>query len=690
MHQGRTCRKAALAFPAMAWLLSGLPGRPPAAAIPDSLLFDFTGSTLAASVQTVRAEGYLTVHRSSRALRIDFAAASDTTAGAPVRPRFALVLPPFDLSRYREFAVDVSHVGGPAGRVAFTLDDRPGSRTALWLEPGETRTLRLPLFRARTRLSAALQQAFPALRALPAGFAETEGGIGFADPAALSRLEFSVAPGATADGGVAGFSIAIDNLRASGEFSPLPDSVASNPLADFFPFIDAFGQFRHRDWPGKTLTPESRATAAAAEAASPFGAGPEGRDRFGGYAAGPSLQATGHFRADTLGGRHWLVTPDGTLFWSLGLCGVSLSQPTGALGHTHWFEALPPVSADGRTDFLLTNAVAKWGDLASAKAAVYARLRRWGMNTLGTGSSADFTLDARVPYTVSLTTPVSRTSPRMDDTAAIAAGMRLAFQRDAALIASCEADAFCLGYFVDGGLDFLATLPPSETGFHAERYYRLVAATLRQVAPQKLYLGSRLTWPRAAAEAPSPSALAWLRAAEAHCDVVSLEPFGFSVAGLGLPDSVAKPLLISGFGFGALDRGLDHPGKLSASSQEQRARLFAALMRDAAADRRFVGAHWFQYADQPYSGTAGGALAGASGQTGFVDIVDRPYPELEAAARAVAGELYADRLAGRRGNSQTVFIARPGFGPPRRIFGLPLRGFRADGRRNLGNTPRLK
>ena len=55
-----------------------------------------------------------------------------------------------------------------------------------------------------------------------------------------------------------------------------------------------------------------------------------------------------------------------------------------------------------------------------------------------------------------------------------------------------------------------------------------------------------------------------------------------------------------------------------------------------------VGAHWFQYLDEPTTGR----FDGENYQVGFVDICDRPYPEMVAASRAIASRLYATRSGG--------------------------------------------
>ena len=88
----------------------------------------------------------------------------------------------------------------------------------------------------------------------------------------------------------------------------------------FFPFIDTFGQYRHKDWPGKVKSVAdltARREAEAKELARQ--PGPKDWDRYGGWAAGPQLRATGFFRTEKVKGKWWLVDPDGRLFFSHGI-----------------------------------------------------------------------------------------------------------------------------------------------------------------------------------------------------------------------------------------------------------------------------------------------------------------------------------------------------------------------------------
>jgi hypothetical protein len=107
-------------------------------------------------------------------------------------------------------------------------------------------------------------------------------------------------------------------------------------------------------------------------------------------------------------------------------------------------------------------------------------------------------------------------------------------------------------------------------------------------------------------------------------------------------------MIIGEFHFGALDRGLPHTGLRSVINQEQRARAYTYYFRQALEHDRIVGAHWFQYSDQVVTGR----FDGENYQIGFVDIVDRPYPEMVAASRKLGEYFYDYRLTGTVGAEQ--------------------------------------
>lgn len=142
------------------------------------------------------------------------------------------------------------------------------------------------------------------------------------------------------------------DIRAGGEYTaPTAWVTDAQP---YFPFIDAFGQYRHQDWPGKVHSlaelQQRRANEAEEMAAQP---GPSGWDPYGGWAGGPQAKATGFFRTEKFAGQWWLVDPDGHLFWSHGIDCVRMLDATPIGERASWFDGFPGDQPDFR-EFLST------------------------------------------------------------------------------------------------------------------------------------------------------------------------------------------------------------------------------------------------------------------------------------------------------------------------------------------------
>jgi len=165
---------------------------------------------------------------------------------------------------------------------------------------------------------------------------------------------------------------------------------------------------------------------------------------------------------------------------------------------------------------------------------------------------------------------------------------------------------------------------------HARTYFRTVRDELRAVDPNHLYLGVRFAGSAAAEVA---------EACAEFCDVISyniyqrrIEPSRWNFL-----NAYDKPAIIGEFHFGALDRGMLHTGLVATVSQGERAAAYAEYVRSALAHPSFVGAHWFQWADQPLTGRT---RDGENYNIGLVTIVDDAYPEMIESARGVNAEAY--------------------------------------------------
>ncbi|HOH49200.1 MAG TPA: beta-galactosidase [Candidatus Hydrogenedentes bacterium] len=250
------------------------------------------------------------------------------------------------------------------------------------------------------------------------------------------------------------------------------------------PFINRFGQYLHADWSGKLgreedlqkrKRREERAWAKAPEVCE--------RDRFGGWAKGPQLEATGWFRTQKVDGKWWLVTPEGRLFFSVGMDCVGTWEQTFVEKRGPWFEWLPapddpvfggffgevkgvhsmaePIGGGGRTfSFYRANLRRKHGEQWADRwrDSAYARLRHWGFNTLGNWSQGDVLADSPLPYVVStglwgvpkIEAARGYWAKMMD---VFCPEFETAVDKALAGVAQSHADnPLCIGYFVDNEL----------------------------------------------------------------------------------------------------------------------------------------------------------------------------------------------------------------------------------------------
>lgn len=170
----------------------------------------------------------------------------------------------------------------------------------------------------------------------------------------------------------------------------------------------------------------------------------------------------------------------------------------------------------------------------------------------------------------------------------------------------------------------------------ARAYFRTVRDEVRRLDGRHMYLGCRFAQ-------HTPEAL---RAAAEFCDVVSFNIYESRIepAAWAFLNNLGRPCLIGEFHFGALDRGMFHPGLVAAANQKARAEMFEDYVGSVLDHPALVGCHWFQYADEPLTGRT---FDGENYAIGFVSVTDTPYPELVAAARSIHRAAYPRRY-GRR------------------------------------------
>lgn len=206
----------------------------------------------------------------------------------------------------------------------------------------------------------------------------------------------------------------------------------------------------------------------------------------------------------------------------------------------------------------------------------------------------------------------------------------------------------------------------------AARFHQVTHDALRALSPDLLILGSRLlilsTRPEVvAAIAPYVDVLT--------VNYYAIDPSILAIApdypgDYGLPltrmfddlDAMqriaGKPILIGEYSYRAADAGLPNtvpPFFPTLPTQVARAQALGTYLRRVLARPYLVGAHWFQYMDQP----ATGRFDGENQNFGLVNINDDPWPEVTDRLRTVTASAAARRalapgFAGRAGSDCLV------------------------------------
>ena len=544
------------------------------------------------------------------------------------RPSVKFTFPVTDLSNYIGVAMDIKNLGSSSIAIeAYCFNENIKevsindgvpffNRSMIVLEPGETDSLFIALSRPISSLPEYIKNNLTGMFGLPGGFLRRKENPDITRISNVSVFKQQLD---------CDYTFTIDNIRAVGKYKlPAETELKSN----FFPFVDVFGQYMHSSWPNKTRSIDDIKVQKMEEdrdlAANP---GKSDLDIYGGWKVGPSLKATGHFRVEKYQNKWWLVDPEGKLFWSQGINIVGTSQRTPTKGRENYFTNIPQ-----NTDFFRSNLLIKYGNIwsssprDSASNYTHKRLRSWGINTLAANSDPYLYTQKKTPYTIEIRSGISNPLPDTLDEASFRKVLLERLKRKD--IVNSANDPWCIGYFVDNECAW----PSTNAKDVIDKYFKVIQEELKKLAPQKLYLGCR-------SNSPNFNRIAFEAEAK-YCDVISINHYDYNISDFKWTEGLDKPVIIGEFHFGALDRGLFHTGLRSVSNQKQRARVYTHFINQCLKSPIFVGAHWFQYVDQVCTGRGDGE----NYQIGFVDICDRPYPELISATRKVGSYLYTARL----------------------------------------------
>ena len=447
-------------------------------------------------------------------------------------------------------------------------------------------------------------------------------------------------------------------------------------ILEKLPVVDEFGQWAHADWPRKIKSLEQLKTEWAEEEKA-LKPGDFGQCRYGGYLS-TKAKATGFFRVEKINGKWWFVDPDGHLFLSMNLAGMTLGYPSPTQNRKGYFASLPPdgllpsTTAMGSytsttASFHGWNMLRRYGPDWRAKAADTAirRMEAWGLTTgPGLEAMAFGRTDAvkpRKPYLGFLRVPLDPTTTFLG--LADVYSEQFARSVDEAAAKQCtprKDDPLLVGYFVGNEppwpgreselVDMIAAGPATATqremkaflaqGDTAERrqafvhtafekYLQIAGEALRRNDPNHLNVGMRF-----GGQPPD-----YLIKMGRFFDVISFNPYEYSPLehmqrSYKLLD---RPILFGEFQFGVPENGLG--GSLvQTASQAERGIAYRYYLEHAASHPAFVGASWFTAIDQPVISTT------ENYNIGFIDVTDRPYPEMVQAAIATHKRLLAVHL----------------------------------------------
>ncbi len=134
-----------------------------------------------------------------------------------------------------------------------------------------------------------------------------------------------------------------------------------------------------------------------------------------------------------------------------------------------------------------------------------------------------------------------------------------------------------------------------------------------------------------------------MRLAAPYLDVISLNLYRHSVADLSLPKPLDKPVLVTEYHFGLMDGGIPAGGIQSCGSRADRKHAYSRYVESALSNPYVIGVTYFQWLNQS---AVGRYQDGENFYCGFVDVTDRPEPELVEAATELGQQLYRYRTGG--------------------------------------------
>ena len=368
----------------------------------------------------------------------------------------------WDLSNNTSVAFELSNIGTEPTMVNCHIDGHLWSEDVLILNSGESGILRVMLKGNKLDANHPLMLYYTGMNGLPGSYLKHWVPL---NAKQVKKLELSLVNPKT------GADITIKNVVKEGS---LAAKTYEELVASASPFVDKYGQFIFKEWPGKIHSDKEFKKIAKKEKADLNAyPGPKDRNQYGGWTQGPQLEGTGHFRVQKLQDKWWLVDPEGRLFWSHGITGVAKGAAiTQVKGRKHYFAELPEPNSSYsqfgqnkkgsiiKYNFTAANLYRKYGKNweKESKQLSHQRLKSWGMNTFGNWSDATAYLMRKTPYTVSISFPWKKVGNKLKFPNVYDPNYRTTLETTFKKHAKTWNDSYCIGYFVDNELHGWGTI----------------------------------------------------------------------------------------------------------------------------------------------------------------------------------------------------------------------------------------
>ncbi|MEN8225771.1 MAG: choice-of-anchor D domain-containing protein [Bacteroidota bacterium] len=487
-------------------------------------------------------------------------------------------VPEQELSQYRGIAIEVSNLGDTYLMIDSGMNKwlGKGHGARIGLEPGETDIIYHPFRRSVEEvdavspgLSAELGYVhhltgYPGGQLFESVFSDIKGAEG---PWGINAK----VPQGVKKGNV---KWTINRMWAGGRYEPptVEEVTAPDYGTNDDTWTDDFGQWRHDDWSGKLWNDQDAIQQyMKLETYLINNPGPSEWDEWGGWEAGPQLEATGWFRVEKFNDKWWFVDPNGRLFLSQGSLHMSANAPKAA--KIAGYQSDNPDAPNYFPDEVY-----------------FPRLRSAGLNTAGGNSSWKWH-EGKLPYTYQIKTGLA---PIGEDDILANGGEEgftqwmINYLRHAISYAS---DPFCIGFIVDNELNISG------------------GATLGKFEVERIYFGAiRKGLAELAKEVGRPSLLLIDPASNGgkwmanYADVLAMHRMDgyFPATHKGKFKAektwgIDRPVGQFTFTMGTLDQGIAHYGLTMFLNQRNRAQGVADYMSRAYSNKNNIANHMYSY-----------------------------------------------------------------------------------------------